>query len=270
MGLVQVFLSSPGHWSMNNQEPFFYCTCFDLPAQPPLVILPNIVIFLQWDVYFPVMTIHCGQRICIIISTGTRRCHFDTSNTFCLASPLASSPYTWRRDNSSVYFLILLWKSPACLKQLFFTCTSVAFTPLPIAACCSLIAHSIWTSTPLIHSLHIIWGTPTPRSWELKYCQGAWPYPPWLVSCNERSVFVPEWTTPQLSSMCLTLSPLVSLMYQAKCIHPRVNNSPKFMVVCYSVVWYCMVGDGMVWVLTIDGCSLQMGAKHPSVENTHL
>ena len=114
---------------MNNQEPFLY---------------------------FPVMTIHCGQRICIIISTGTRRCHFDTSNTFCLASPLASSPYTWRRDNSSVYFLILLWKSPACLKQLFFTCTSVAFTPLPIAACCSLIAHSIWTSTPLIHSLHII------------------------------------------------------------------------------------------------------------------
>ena len=90
---------------------------------------------------------------------------------------------------------------------------------------------------------------------------GAWPYPPWLVSCNERSVFVPEWTTPQLSSMCLTLSPMVSLMYKAKCIHPRVNNSPKFMVVCYSVVWYCMVGDGMVWVLTIDGCSLQMGAK---------
>ena len=39
------------------------------------------------------------------------------------------------------------------------------------------------------------------------------------------------------------------------------------MVVCYSVVWYCMVGYGMVWVLTIDGCSLQMGAKHPSVEN---
>ena len=33
------------------------------------------------------------------------------------------------------------------------------------------------------------------------------------------------------------------------------------MVVCYSVVWYCMVGDGMVWVLTIDGCSLHMGAK---------
>ena len=56
---------------------------------------------------------------------------------------------------------------------------------------------------------------------------GAWPYPPWLVSCNERSVFVPEWTTPQLSSMCLTLSPMVSLMYRAKCIHPRVNNSPK-------------------------------------------
>ena len=106
-------------------------------------------------------------------------------------------------------------------------------------------------------------------------CQmGAWPYPPWLVSCNERSVFVPEWTTPQLSSMCLTLSPLVSLMYQTKCIHPRVNNSPilgpKFMVVCYSVVWYCMLGHGMVWVLSIDGCSLQMGAKHPSVENTHL
>ena len=56
---------------------------------------------------------------------------------------------------------------------------------------------------------------------------GAWPYPPWLVSCNERSVFVPEWTTPQLSSICLTLSPLVSLMYRAKCINPRVNNSPK-------------------------------------------
>ena len=91
---------------------------------------------------------------------------------------------------------------------------------------------------------------------------GAWPYPPWLVSCNKRSVFIPEWTTPQLCSMCLTLSPMVSLMYRAKCIHPRVNNSPKFMVVCYSVVWYCMVGDGMVWVLTIDGCSLQMGAKH--------
>ena len=98
----------------------------------------------------------------------------------------------------------------------------------------------------------------------------AWPYPPWLVSCNERSVFVPEWTTPQLISMCLTLSPMVSLMYRAKCIHPRMNNSPKFMVVCYSVVWYCMVGDGMVWVLTIDGCFLQMGASHPSVESTHL
>ena len=27
-----------------------------------------------------------------------------------------------------------------------------------------------------------------------------------------------------------------------------------------------MVGYGMVWVLTVDGCSLQMGAKHPSVE----
>ena len=50
--------------------------------------------------------------------------------------------------------------------------------------------------------------------------------------------------------MCLTLSPLVSLMYQTKCIHPRVNNSPilgpKFMVVCYSVVWYCMLGHGVV------------------------
>ena len=88
---------------------------------------------------------------------------------------------------------------------------------------------------------------------------GAWPYPPWLVSCNERSVFVPEWTTPQLSSMCLTLSPLVSLMYRAKCINPRVNNSPKFMVVCYSVVWYCMVvmvwyGSYYRWVLSTDGC----------------
>ena len=65
--------------------------------------------------------------------------------------------------------------------------------------------------------------------------------------------------------MCLTLSPMVSLMYKAKCIHPRVNNSPiwgpKFMVVCYSVVWYCMLGHGIVWVLFIDGCSLQMGAK---------
>ena len=103
---------------------------------------------------------------------------------------------------------------------------------------------------------------------------------------------------------CLTLSPMVSLMYKAKCIHPRMNNSPtlwhvtdliphgqshvssevyssqseqlpkfmvpKFMVVCYSVVWYCMLGLGMVWVLSIDGCSLQMGAKHPSAENTHL
>ena len=66
----------------------------------------------------------------------------------------------------------------------------------------------------------------------------AWPYPPWLVSCNERSVFVPEWTTPQLSSMCLTLSPMVSLMYQAKCIHPRLNNSPKFMVVCYLTIHF--------------------------------
>ena len=27
-----------------------------------------------------------------------------------------------------------------------------------------------------------------------------------------------------------------------------------------------MVHYGMVWVLTIDGCSLQMGAKDPSVE----
>ena len=26
---------------------------------------------------------------------------------------------------------------------------------------------------------------------------GAWPYPPWLVSCIERSVLIPEWTTPQ-------------------------------------------------------------------------
>ena len=39
------------------------------------------------------------------------------------------------------------------------------------------------------------------------------------------------------------------------------------MVVCYSVVLYCMVGYGMVWVLTINGCSLQMGAKHPSWES---
>ena len=78
----------------------------------------------------------------------------------------------------------------------------------------------------------------------------------------------------KMVKMVKTLSPLVSLMYQAKCIHPRVNNSPiwgpKFMAVCYSVVWYCMLGHGMVWVLSIDGCSLQMGAKHPSVENTHL
>ena len=97
---------------------------------------------------------------------------------------------------------------------------------------------------------------------------------PWLVSCIKRSVLIPEWTTPQLCSMCLTLSPMVSLMYKAKCIHHRVNNSPirgpKFMVVCYSVVWYCMLGHGMVWVLSIDGCFLQMGASHPSVESTHL
>ena len=89
---------------------------------------------------------------------------------------------------------------------------------------------------------------------------GAWPYPPWLVSCNERSVFVPEWTTPQLSSICLTLSPLVSLMYRAKCINPRVNNYPKFMVVGYNVVWHCMkkswygMGAYYRWVLSTDGC----------------
>ena len=40
---------------------------------------------------------------------------------------------------------------------------------------------------------------------------------------------------------------------------PKVYGS-KFMVVCYSVVWYGMFGHGMVWVVSIDGCSLQMGA----------
>ena len=59
-----------------------------------------------------------------------------------------------------------------------------------------------------------------------------------------------ELSTMPIQKMCLTLSPLVSLMYRAKCINPRVNNSPKFMVVCYSVVWYCMVV--MVWY----GCLL--------------
>ena len=38
------------------------------------------------------------------------------------------------------------------------------------------------------------------------------------------------------------------------------NDAPSPWV-CYSVVWYCMLGHGMVWVLSIDGCSLQMGAK---------
>ena len=38
----------------------------------------------------------------------------------------------------------------------------------------------------------------------------------------------PKCNASKLSSMCLTLSPLVSLMYRAKCINPRVNNSPKW------------------------------------------
>ena len=97
---------------------------------------------------------------------------------------------------------------------------------------------------------------------------------------NTVYIKIPKLTIICTTDGCLTLSPLVSLMYRAKCINPRVNNSPKCilwysmvyygMVVCYSVVWYCMVGYGMVWVLTIDGCFLQMGASHPSVESTHL
>jgi len=47
-----------------------------------------------------------------------------------------------------------------------------------------------------------------------------------------RSVLLPEGTTAQLTNMCLTLSPLVTLtkgeVYRAKCITPRVNNSPTY------------------------------------------
>ena len=57
---------------------------------------------------------------------------------------------------------------------------------------------------------------------------------------NPRVSKSPKCIAPKLTNMCLTLSPLVSLMYRAKCINPRVNNSPK------CILWYSMVYYGMV------------------------
>ena len=47
---------------------------------------------------------------------------------------------------------------------------------------------------------------------------------PMMQGCWKRYL---ELSTMPIQKMCLTLSPLVSLMYRAKCINPRVNNSPK-------------------------------------------
>ena len=45
---------------------------------------------------------------------------------------------------------------------------------------------------------------------------------------NTVYIRIPKFTIICTTDGCLTLSPLVSLMYRAKCVNPRVNNSPKF------------------------------------------
>ena len=73
-----------------------------------------------------------------------------------------------------------------------------------------------------------------------------WQCPPWSVSCMHQSVFISQGTTGCCICICLfscmkhligfpisvarlTLSPLVSLIYHAKCSRTRVNNSPAFL-----------------------------------------
>ena len=52
---------------------------------------------------------------------------------------------------------------------------------------------------------------------------GAWPYPPWLVSCNKRSVLIPERTTLQSNSIqtykhvpIVNFSPMLIMMTMIK------------------------------------------------------
>ena len=73
-----------------------------------------------------------------------------------------------------------------------------------------------------------------------------------------RGWFLPDRLRPHMDHACAIF--LKSPWYK----DPK-NDAPSPWV-CYGVVWYCMVRYGMVWVLTIDGCFLQMGASHPSVE----
>ena len=72
------------------------------------------------------------------------------------------------------------------------------------------------------------------------------PHGHWSVSCMQQSVFISQGTTCCCICICLfscmkhligfpisvarlTLSPLVSLIYHAKCSRTRVNNSPAFL-----------------------------------------
>ena len=77
-----------------------------------------------------------------------------------------------------------------------------------------------------------------------------------------RGWFLPDRLWSNMDHAC-------AIFLESPCHKDPKNDAPSPWV-CYSVVWYCMLGHGMVWVLSIDGCSLQMGAKHPSAENTHL
>ena len=47
--------------------------------------------------------------------------------------------------------------------------------------------------------IQCIWKYPNLQLYVLQ--MGAWPYPPWLVSCNKRSVLIPERTTLQSNSI---------------------------------------------------------------------